>query len=110
MFQVSKTWGVCQQTTCFVFAAVCVSPCPAPTGADVLFQVSGGTQRCLAKVEVQGYAGGEEGLSVERGSDLWIKFIRKREQANLLLQEQPLHNLGLCVSVGGEVTIALESL
>lgn len=47
---------------------------------------------------------------VERGSDLWIKFIRKREQANLLLQEQPLHNLGLCVSVGGEVTIALESL
>lgn len=31
------------------------------------------------KVEVQGHVGGEEGLNVERGSDVWIKLIRKWE-------------------------------
>lgn len=50
-----------------------------------------------SKVEVQGYAGGEEGLSVERGSDLWIKFNRKWEQANLLLQNN-LSIILVCVS------------
>lgn len=31
-----------------VFAVVHVSPCPAPPGGDVVFQVGGGTQRCFA--------------------------------------------------------------
>lgn len=31
-----------------VFAVVWFSPCPAPTGGDMVFQVGGGMQRCFA--------------------------------------------------------------
>lgn len=49
------------------------------------------------KAEVQGYVRGEEELNMERGSDLWIKFIRQWEWANLLLQNN-LSIFLVCVS------------
>lgn len=90
----SQRRGVSASRAPALFLLLCVSCCPAPTGADVLLQVSGGTQRCSAN-KVQGYAGGEEGQCGKRFWS-WTNFIRKWEWANLLFQTTSPYSLSVC--------------
>lgn len=95
----SQRCGVSASRPPALFLPLCVFPfVQLPRELMCYFKwVGWDTEVFSIKVEVQGHVGGEEGLSVERGSDLWIKFIRRWEWATLLLQNN-LSVFLVCVS------------